>query len=134
MPLSSSSRQALLPLIMLFIAGNALVLTGRGWLTGRGLNPDALLVANLLFFVLSLLVHRMLLKAARHSNPNVFVRTVMGGTMLKMAVVLVAVAVYAFAFRPFFSKITVFAAMLWYLVYLVVEVRTSVRLNQSGHA
>ncbi len=122
-----------MPLIILFISGTAIVLAARQWIAGRGLHPEALLAANALFFLLSLVVHRMQQRAARHSNPNVFVRAVMGGTMLKMAVVLAAAGVYAFAFRPQFNKATVFAAMCWYLLYLAVEVRTSVKLNTSAH-
>lgn len=122
-----------MPLILLFISGTVIVLAARQWIAEHGLHPEALLAANALFFLLSLAVHRMQLRAARHSNPNVFVRAVMGGTMLKMAVVLAAAGVYAFAFRPLFNKATVFAAMCWYLLYLAVEVRTSVKLNKSAH-
>lgn len=122
-----------MPLLLLFITGTGLVLAGRQWIASRGVHPEALLAANLLFFLLSLLVHRMQQRAARNANPNVFVRAVMGGTMLKMAVVLAAAGVYAFAFKPYFNKATVFAAMCWYLLYLAVEVRTSVKLNKSAH-
>jgi uncharacterized membrane protein YjjP (DUF1212 family) len=130
----TSERGGWKALLLLFIAGTLIVLVGRHWLAARQLHPGALLAANTLFFALSLVVHAMQLRAKRHSNPNVFVRAVMGGTMVKMAVVLVAAGVYAFAFRPQFNKATVFAAMCWYLAYLAVEVRTSVRLNKSTHA
>ena len=73
-------------------------------------------------------------KAAKNANPNVFVRAVMGGTMIKMAVCLVAVAIYAFAFKKIFSKMSVFAAMFIYFFYLIIEVRMATKLNKKKDA
>jgi hypothetical protein len=69
-------------------------------------------------------------RASRNTNPNVFVRSVMGGTMIKMAVCIVAIAIYAFAFKSSFSKMSVFASMFLYLIYLAVEVSLATKLNK----
>ncbi len=134
MKLSSSPAASFLPLISLFLLGSLLVWLSVDWLKQYGIFPGVLMVANVIFFLLSMLVHRMQIKSARHKNPNVFVRSVLGGTMIKMAVVLMALGIYALAFRSFFNKASVFVSMGWYLVYLIVEVHTSMKLNQSRHA
>lgn len=120
----------LLPLIILFIVFNNFFLFGKNFLGRYGLDYLVLIVANSLFFVVSVVVYKMQKKAARNTNPNVFVRSVMGGTMIKMAVCIVAIAIYAFAFKSSFSKMSVFASMFLYLIYLAVEVRLATKLNK----
>ncbi len=124
----------LIPLILLFIIFNNFFLFGKNWLSKYGLDYLVLIIANSLFFVVSILVFRMQKMAVKNTNPNVFVRAVMGGTMIKMAVCVIAVGVYAFAFKNIFNKMTVFAALFLYLIYLVVEVRMATKLNKKKDA
>lgn len=119
---------------MLFIIFNNFFLFGKNWLSKYGLDYLVLIIANSLFFVVSILVFRMQKMAVKNTNPNVFVRAVMGGTMIKMAVCVIAVGVYAFAFKSIFNKMTVFAALFLYLIYLVVEVRMATQLNKKKDA
>lgn len=124
----------LIPLILLFIIFNNFFLFGKNWLSKYGLDYLVLIIANSLFFVVSILVFRMQKMAVKNTNPNVFVRAVMGGTMIKMAVCVIAVGVYAFAFKNIFNKMTVFGALFLYLIYLVVEVRMATKLNKKKDA
>ncbi len=121
----------LIPLVLLFIVFNNFFLFGKEWLAKHSLDYLVLIIANSLFFIVSVVVYMMQRKAVKNSNPNVFVRSIMGGTMLKMAVCLIAVAIYAFAFKSSFSKMSVFAAMFLYFIYLVVEVRLATKLNRK---
>ena len=121
----------LIPLILLFIIFNNFFLFGRNWLASHSLDYLVLIIANSLFFIVSLLVYQMQKRAAKNANPNVFVRAVLGGTMIKMAVCLVAVTVYALAFKKVFSKMSVFAAVFLYFFYLAVEVRMATKLNKK---
>jgi hypothetical protein len=73
-------------------------------------------------------------RALKNTNPNVYVRSVMGGMMIKMAIVVVAVAIYVIALKDNFSKMSVFAAMFLYLIYLGVEVRLATKLNTKKNA
>ena len=130
----SGPQASLMPLMALFLTGTLIVWILRKWLLQHAIYPTVLLVANVLFFLLSLLIHSIQVKSAANKNPNVFVRAVMGGTLIKMMVLLVAAGVYALAFRTYLNKASVFIAMCWYLVYLVFEARTSMRLNKSPHA
>ncbi len=123
----------LLPLIILFIIFNNFFLFGKNWLAGHSIDYLVLIIANSLFFVVSILVYQMQKRAVKNANPNVFVRAVMGGTMIKMAISLVAVVVYALAFKNTFSKMSVFAAMFIYFFYLFVEVRMATKLNKKNN-
>lgn len=122
------------PLIILFILFNNFFLFGKNWLAKYGLDHLVLIIANSLFFIVSILIYRMQKKAVKNTNPNVFVRAVIGGTMIKMAVCVIAVGVYAFAFKSIFNKMTVFAAMFLYLFYLAVEVSMATKLNKKKNA
>ena len=124
----------LLPLILLFILFNNFFLLGKDWLAKHSIDYLVLIIANSLFFVVSILIYRMQKRAIKNTNPNVFVRAVMGGTMIKMAVCVIAIGIYAFAFKSIFSKWSVFAAMFLYLIYLFVESRMATKLNKKRNA
>jgi high-affinity Fe2+/Pb2+ permease len=73
-------------------------------------------------------------KALKNANPNVFIRSVMAGMMIKMAICIIAVMIYALAFKNNFSKYSVFAAVFLYFIYLAVEVRAATKLNKQKNA
>jgi len=89
---------------------------------------------NCLFFLISLLVFRMQYLAMFNANPNVFIRSVMSGMIIKVFACVVAVIGYYLVSRSAFNKPAVYAAMVIYIVYLVVEVRTIMKLNKTKNA
>lgn len=120
----------LLPLIITFILFSVVfALAGLLW-AASNVNFVVLLAANLLFFVVSLLAFRKQYKAMQNSNPNVFIRSVMGTMLLKMAVALFAVMAYVLGSGKNFNRPAVYISMLIYLVYLVVEVALVMKLNK----
>jgi len=126
-----SQAKELLPFIFIFIVFNTFFLFGKEWLAKYGIDQFVMIVANSLIFVLNVLVYSMQKKALKNTNPNVFVRSVMAGMMIKMAVCVVALLIYALAFKKTFSKMSVFASMFLYLIYLFVEVRAAGKLNKQ---
>jgi hypothetical protein len=125
------AKKLILPLILLYISFNSLFLFGKSLLGKWGLQFEFLLVANLLFFIISLMAFWMQKKALQNSNPNVFIRSVMGGMLIKMAICIVAAAIYSVGFRDSFSSNSILAAMFLYLVYLGVEVAVATKLNRQ---
>lgn len=123
-----------IPLILLFILFNNFFLLGKSFLAKYSMDYLVLIIANSLFFIMGILVYKWQKKAVKNSNPNVFVRAVMGGTLLKMLLCLAAVAVYALAFKSIFNKATVLAGMVLYFFYLAVEVRMATKLNKNKNA
>lgn len=130
MPDKDPRRKMMLPLVLPFILFNMLF-SGKALFSRFGLDNEVLIIANLLFFTVTLLVFFMQRRALENPNPNVFIRSVMGGMMIKMAVCIIAVIIYRLVMKDQFSKWTVFASMIVYLVYLAIEVAVVSKLNKQ---
>lgn len=126
-----AQRNILLPLLLVFIICNGFFLLAKTLLVKWGIDGNVLIIANSLFLILSLITFLIQQKALRNSNPNVFIRSVMGGMMIKMFVCIITVFIYWLLMKDKFSKVTVFAAMILYLIYLAVEVRLVTKLNRQ---
>ena len=127
-------RNFLLPLALVFIICNGFFISSKTWLTKWGIDNAVLIIANSLFLIISLITFFIQQKALKNSNPNVFIRSVMAGMMIKMFVCIVAIIIYWFIMKDKFSRATVFAAMLLYLIYLAVEVSLVTKLNKQKNA
>lgn len=127
-------RRFLLPLLLIFIICNGFFLSASNMLAKWSLDKDVLIIANSLFLILTLITFIIQQKALHKSNPNVFVRSVMAGMMIKMFACIIAIFVYWFLMKEKFSKSTVIAAMVMYFIYLAVEVRMVTKLNRKKNA
>ena len=124
-------QKKLLPLFYLFSALTFLIIPFKNYLHRWGISGSVLMIANLLFYILSVVVFWMQQKALNNKNPNVFVRSVLGSVMIKMLVCVVAIIFYKIFFAGVFSKISVFVAMFFYLFYLAVEVSILLKMNKQ---
>lgn len=122
------------PLFFTFFVLSALILAASFLYAGRGVVYSVILAGNFLFFLVSLFVFRMQYLAMQNSNPGVFIRRVMGGMIIKVFACLIAVVAYYFISGTAFNKPAVYASMLIYILYLVVEVRAIMKLNKSKNA
>lgn len=126
--------RVVLPLFITFILLIVLIFAATLWAPEKGVNYEVVQGANMLFYLISLVVFRMQYKAMFHKNPQVFIRTVMGSMLIKVFGCLIAVVAYYFISGESFNKPAVYIAMLIYVVYLVVEVRTIMKLNKNKNA
>ena len=126
-----AKRNVLMPLLLVFIICNGFFLSAKTLIAKWGIDSDVLIIANSLFLVLSLVTFFIQQKALQNSNPNVFIRSVMAGMMIKMFVCIIAIFIYWLAMKDKFSKGTVFVSMILYLIYLVAEVRIVTKLNRQ---
>ena len=76
----------------------------------------------------------MQVKAMQDSNPNVFIRSVMTGMIIKVFACILAVVAYYFLSRELFNKPAVYISMIIYIIFLTVEVRTIMKLNKTKNA
>jgi len=129
-----AKRNLLLPLLLVFIICNGFFISAKTLLAKWGIDNGVLIIANSLFLLLALITFFVQQKALQNKNPNVFVRSVMAGMMIKMFSCIIAIFVYWFVMKDKFSKASVVAAMLVYLIYLVVEVRMITKLNRQKNA
>ena len=122
------------PVILLFLIFNILFMQSKNLFAKWGMNADVLLWANILFFLLNVITFLLQKKGVANKNPNVFVRSVMGSMMIKMFVCIIAIGLYAFVWKQYFTKMTVLAAMGLYLIYLGVEVAAATKMNKQANA
>ncbi len=130
----NASPRLLYPMLVLFAIISILILSLASFLKKYGIDTNVLLVANGIFLLINILVFLMQTKAHTDPNPNVFIRAVMGGMMIKMIVCAIAVIVYVVSIGNTYNKKAVFISLFIYLIYLAVEVATLMRLNNKKHA
>ncbi|UAY51493.1 hypothetical protein [Ferruginibacter albus] len=94
------------------------------------IDSTLLFKGNALLFLMTVGIFLMQRKALQSSNPNVFVRSVMLGMMIKMLTVAITILVYVKT-HPLFNRTTVFIFLFVYLVYLIAEVSAIVKLNKK---
>jgi hypothetical protein len=129
------SFKTILPLFITFLVLTVLCVAGNFLVAEKGINYAVVMGGNCLFFLISLFVFRMQYVAMHNSNPNVFIRSVMGGMIIKMfGCVLAVVAYYFISGKEAFNKPAVYLSMVIYIVYLMVEVRTILKLNKTKNA
>ena len=128
---SPSFAKKVMPLFLLFIIINSAVLIFEQRLYYIKVDPFVVFTANCLLFVLSVLTLVLHIRAFNKSNPNVFVRSVMLSTMIKLFVLAAAALVYLFMAGSKRSVYGVFASMLLYIVYMFIEIRIALKLNQK---
>lgn len=128
------SSRIIYPLLSIFIILSGTIVVFSKALEKKGVDSTVLLVANGLFFLLNIIVFLIQKKALSHSNPNVFVRTVIAGMMIKMFVCAIAVIAYVVLTGPDYNKKAVFISLFIYLIYLAVEVGTIIRLNNRSNS
>lgn len=129
-----SQQKILLPFIAIFSIFGICVVLMRAILVNWGIDYRVLLVANAVFFIISIITFFLQQKALTNKNPNVFVRSVMGSVMIKMFGCILAIMLYRLLAPVSFSKVSVFVAMFLYLIYLAAEVKILLKLNKKPDA
>ncbi len=121
----------LLPIFIIFIFLTVLILTSGNFLLKYNVDKTVLLGANLLFLVVSILVFFMQKNALQNKNPNVFVRSVIAGMMIKMFSTVIAVLAYVVIVGQGYNKKAVFISLFMYLIYLGAEVMAISKANRT---
>lgn len=130
----SLSSRFLLPLFSVFAIITILVFLLKPVLNNYGIDSHVLLAANVIFLLINIIVFLFQKKALQHSNPNVFVRSVIAGMMIKMFVCAIAVLLYVVSIGNNYNKKAVFIALFVYLIYLAAEVAILMRLIHRKNA
>jgi hypothetical protein len=116
-------------------AGITAILLGMLFLTpDAGVNSKVLLIANAIFFITAVGAVRMQSAAMKQTNPNAFVRGISGGMLLKMMTAGIALFIYNFASGSNMDTASIYWSLLFYPIYLILEVRTVLLINRKSHA
>lgn len=123
-------QKLLLSVFVVFIVINSGAVAVGNWLDKKGVDHLVLVGANSLLFVLVVICLQMHIKALADKNPNVFVRSIMAATLLKLVVILGAVIAYLLAAGSGRSLGAVFAGLGLYILYTIIEVRAALQMNR----
>jgi len=111
-----------LPVVILFVILNAFFISGAGLLHKWKVNNDVLIIGNAILFVITLVSYLLAKNSLKNNNPNVFVRAIIGGIMIKLFVAIIATFVYTATSKVQVNKPALFTCMGLYLVYSFLEV------------
>lgn len=123
----------LIPLILLFVIIEAGILVFSQSLIQKNISPNVLSGGNIILFLLTVITCLWQKKALNNSNPNVFIRSVMSGILLKMVVAVMIILIYVNMSGEDFNRRGIFSVMILYFLYLSVEVITISKLNKAGN-
>jgi hypothetical protein len=125
-------RKAFVPLFIFFLLVNSFCILFKDWLDDKHIDHVIVGLANCILFVLSLLIFFMHKRSLQSSNPNVFVRSVMASTIIKLLVIAGSALIYFLVAGENKSVYAVIAAMGLYVVYTIIEVKAVSRLNKEN--
>lgn len=121
----------LLPVFIIFLLLSIFIFSANSLWVKYNVDKNVLMGANLLFLVTGLLVFFMQKNALQNKNPNVFVRSVIAGMMIKMFSTVLAVLAYVLTVGQGYNKKAVFIALFMYLIYLAAEVMAISKVNRT---
>lgn len=123
------------PMILIFIFLNAFFLAGKSWLPKKGIDQEVLIIGNLLLFIVTLLTFLMTYRSLKAKNPNVFVRAMYGGFIIKFFAVAIAAFIYIMITKKNVNKPALFFCMGLYILYTFFEVSSLLKvLKQKKNA
>ena len=118
------------PVIVLFILINALAFIFKTFLHNQGFEIKFLLTANLLLFCLSLLAFFIQMRGLKSTNINAFIRSVYASLLVKIFIVIIALAVYLFITKGKINRPSLFTSMALYILYTFIEVRQLMKISR----
>ena len=121
----------LLPILIIFLLLTVFIFAANNIWVKYNVDKQVLFGANLLFLFTGLLVFFIQKKALQNQNPNVFVRSVIAGMMIKMFSTVLAVLAYVVTVGQGYNKNAVFISLFMYLIYLAAEVMAISKLNRT---
>ena len=124
----------LLPVLVIFVTLTILIVAANVLWVKYNVDRNVLLGANMLFLLTSIIVFFMQKNALNNANPNVFVRSVIAGMMIKMFSTAIAVLAYVLIVGSGYNTSAVFISLIMYLIYLAAEVMAISKENKNKHA
>jgi hypothetical protein len=121
----------LLPVFIIFLLLTIFIFSANNIWIKYNVDKQVLLAANVLFLFTGILVFFMQKNALQNKNPNVFVRSVIAGMMIKMFSTVIAVLAYVVTVGQDYNKKAVFISLFMYLIYLAAEVMAISKLNRT---
>ena len=116
-------------ILSVLIAGAIFIF--KSLLQSMGFDVRFLLIANLLLFFVTLCGFFIQMNGLKSANTNAFIRGVYFSFLIKLFVIMIAVAIYLFIMRSRLNKPSLFTSMGIYLLYAAVEVFQLMKIARS---
>jgi hypothetical protein len=124
-------KRPLTPIHLLFLTVALMVILFRDGLSSKGIDAHVLLSGNLLLYAVSLLGFLLHRSGMRSKGGTLFLGTVYGAFLIRMAVCGAAVFAYGWWKRSDMNWPALFACMFLYLVYTFLETRALLRIHDG---
>jgi len=120
-------------LLLLFLIINTVCLFYRNGSLHLNFFVDVyvVVIANLILFLLALLGSYRHARALENKNPNVFIRSIMGMTVLKFFVLVAAALIYVFTAKEHRNVPAIIISLVLYILYAVMEVGAAYKMNKN---
>ena len=125
-------RKALRPVLILFAAVNIFCAALFSWIRSTGMDPDVLLMGNLIVCLLTLLSFYLLYNGLNAKSTAGFLSSVYSSFLIKLFVAGMIVFVYSKISDGKMNIPGVFASMVLYLVYMFIELKGLLTLIKSN--
>ncbi|RYF96012.1 MAG: hypothetical protein EOO00_03765 [Chitinophagaceae bacterium] len=130
-PINRNMLKLARPMILFFILLNAMLITGKSFLVRKGIDQDVVIIGNLLLFTVTIVTYIISYRSLFAKNPNVFIRAMYGGFVIKFFVIAIAAFIYIMSAKKEVNKTALFICMGLYLLYTVMEVTALFRVLKS---
>ena len=117
-----------LPIVFICVIVILIMISGRKLFDQWNVDTGVVLIANFILFLITSLSFVLAQKGVKHSNPNVFFRSIYSGIMLKLFACIIAAFIYISMNRSHLNKPALFISMGLYLVYTFAEVSVLMKL------
>ncbi len=130
--MNRNSFREIRPLLLVFVIINALIVTGKSFLSRYGMSQDLLIIGNLLVFLVCLGSFLISKRSFSTKTGNAFVRAMYTGFLLKFFVLAIAAFVYISMNDGVVNRPGLFMCMALYIVYTGIEVAILLKLLKSA--
>ena len=132
--MNQNSMKYLRPMMLVFIFLTAFLIIGQSWLAEKGVDPDVLIIGNMVLFMVSLISFFITFRSLKSDNAHAFVRAIYSGFIAKFFLVAIAAFIYIVIAKTV-NKPALFSCMGLYIIYTFLEVSSLLRiLKQKKNA
>ena len=101
------------------------------WLDEKKIDHTVLIYGNLILFIITLIACYIYARSLATDNAHAFVRSVMMVSFIKLMAIAISVFIYLIAAGENRSVYAVVVAMLFYIIYTILEVGGAMKINRE---
>ena len=120
-----------LPLVIVYCITTALLVAAKNRFAQWGIDTKVVIVGNMILFAVSLGSLLLYQRAMTHPTTIGFLKNTYSGMFLKLLACMLAVMLYVFIAREQVNKHGIYACILLYFIYALLEMRSLMQWNKA---